>query len=332
MPWGRLDDRANGNAKLLALSDSAWRMWGCGLIYCQFNLTNGFILSHAIQTFGVRARNKEAIAEELCSVLVPGKGPCWEKTAGGYQVHDYLDWNESREQIEKDRAVGRERLERFRKRKQNAVCNALQPPLQTPHETHFEQVSTSTTTERSEKPERSRRARVFTGKRLRVTEAQHEVVLAELGPAAAGLEWPVLYGQWDANLVASGEEVDCLVHIKERAHALIRALRIERRATGPGFDPDKEAALAAERLRQEEREARVLERAEAIYQALTDEERETMAADCLSMLRRQFPLGRLGPSDGARAAVKSIRDGLLNHSLEQEVSAVRARLQVGRTA
>lgn len=26
MPWGRLDDQANGNAKLLALSDADWRM------------------------------------------------------------------------------------------------------------------------------------------------------------------------------------------------------------------------------------------------------------------------------------------------------------------
>ena len=163
MPWGRLDDRANANAKLLALSDAAWRMWGGGLIYCQFNLTDGFIPTHAVHTFGVRARNKEAIAQELCVAVVPGKGPCWHRVKGGFQVHDYLDWNESREQVEKDRAVGRNRLERFRKRKLNGVSNALQAafptPMETPAGTRSEHLSTSTTTERSKEQERSRPAR-----------------------------------------------------------------------------------------------------------------------------------------------------------------------------
>lgn len=109
MPWGRLDDKANGNAKLLALSDSAWRMWGCGLIYCQNNLTDGFIPSFAIDAFGVRAKNKQAVADELCRSLVPGKGPLWHKVDSGYQVHDYLDWNDSRESVEKQRLAALQR-------------------------------------------------------------------------------------------------------------------------------------------------------------------------------------------------------------------------------
>jgi hypothetical protein len=109
LPWGRLDDKANGNPKLLALSDSAWRMWGCGLIFCQSQLTDGFILADAIHTFGVRAKNREAVADELCRVLVPGRGPLWERVEGGYHVHDYLDWNDSREAIESKRERDRKR-------------------------------------------------------------------------------------------------------------------------------------------------------------------------------------------------------------------------------
>lgn len=125
MPWGRLDDKANGNAKLLALSDSAWRMWGCGLIYCQDNLTDGFIAEHAISAFGVRAKNKELVAAELCRSLVPNKGPLWHKVEGGFQVHDYLDWNDSREEVLRERKLVKDRKEKFNNRRdKNASKNA----------------------------------------------------------------------------------------------------------------------------------------------------------------------------------------------------------------
>jgi hypothetical protein len=109
-----LHDGANADPKLLALSDAAWRMWGCGLIYCQNALTDGFIPAHAIHTFGVRAKNKEAVAGELCRVLIPGKGPLWRVVEGGYQVHDFLDWNDSRAEVLEGRARGRDRVRRHR--------------------------------------------------------------------------------------------------------------------------------------------------------------------------------------------------------------------------
>lgn len=153
MPWGRLDDQANTNAKLLALSDPAWRMWGCGLIYCQANLTDGFIPEHVIHTFGVRAKNKSAIAAELCQSLVPGKGPCWHKVDGGYQVHDYLDWNDSRESVTAERAKSKERIERWRERARNGVTNALETP-----DEHVSTTTPTTTTTPTQRIERADRA------------------------------------------------------------------------------------------------------------------------------------------------------------------------------
>lgn len=114
VPWGRLNDKGNDDDKLLALTDAAWRMWGCGLIYCQNKLTDGFIPEHAINTFGVRAPNKKKVAAELCSSLVSGKGPLWHKVEGGYQVHDYLDWNPSKDDVLLSRQSGKQRLEVFR--------------------------------------------------------------------------------------------------------------------------------------------------------------------------------------------------------------------------
>lgn len=109
MAWGRLDDQANGNPKLLALSDPAWRMWGCALIYCQAQLTDGFVPAVAIHTFGVQARDKEKVADELCAVQVRGRAPLWAKVEGGYAVHDYLEWNDSRDVVLAKRSKDRKR-------------------------------------------------------------------------------------------------------------------------------------------------------------------------------------------------------------------------------
>jgi hypothetical protein len=190
MPWGRLDDRGNGDAKLLALSDAAWRMWGCGLIYCQFNLTDGFIPQHAIDTFGVRAKNKRVVAEELCQSLVPGKGPLWHPTEGGYQVHDYLDWNESKETIEKERALSKQRVDRFRKRRGNAVTSRVTNDEQTP----TERLSTTTTTdERFEDQNRPSRAHGLTGSGAMAGALQRDH-LRHVGPCGRVCVPEVLHG------------------------------------------------------------------------------------------------------------------------------------------
>ena len=120
MPWARKDDNANSNAKLIALSDGAYRMFDAGLIYAAKNVTEGFIPDEAIRTFGVRAPRQKCI-DELCAVLVAGKNPLWHRVAGGHQVNDYLDWNDPRAVIEKKRAKNRERLQRFRKRVRNGA-------------------------------------------------------------------------------------------------------------------------------------------------------------------------------------------------------------------
>lgn len=135
MPFGRLHEEAAGDSKLLALSDAAWRMWGMGLIYCQKNLTDGFIAAGAIFLWGVRAKQPHRVAEELCTPQVPGKEALWAHAADGYQVHDYLQWNDSKADIIKMRADAKVRIARWREQKngeRNALQEALQPPLHEP--------------------------------------------------------------------------------------------------------------------------------------------------------------------------------------------------------
>jgi hypothetical protein len=163
MSWGRLDDEANDCPKLIALSDGAFRLWACGIIYAQKKLTDGFIPARTVAAFPARRKGPQVIAE-LTSKLVPGRDVLWHVVDGGYQIHDYLDWNDRREDVLKARELGRERLNQFRQRKgdrnavRNAFRNALQTPHETPHETRLKRRlkrGTTTTTTTTEEPERA---------------------------------------------------------------------------------------------------------------------------------------------------------------------------------
>jgi len=157
MAYARLKDEINNNAKLLALSDAAHRMYTCGISYANKELTDGFLPEHIIHTFGVRAHNKAKVVTELCSVLVPGKGPLWHRVTGGFQIHDYLEHNDDRVTILAKRERSADRVERFRTRLSkgsgsdprnasgNAFCNALHPPISPPHVTRCKTTDPRTT-------------------------------------------------------------------------------------------------------------------------------------------------------------------------------------------
>jgi hypothetical protein len=162
MPWARLDDRINLDAKILALSDPAHRMWTCGLAYCSFNLTDGFIPEHAIHAFGVRALNKAKVACELCTPTVAGKKALWSKVDDGYRVNDYLDWNDSKETVQAARKKAKDRLDKHRSKKRfprvvnagyNAICNAVADAFPSPFETPTVQLSTYHVPEEAEEQE-----------------------------------------------------------------------------------------------------------------------------------------------------------------------------------
>lgn len=165
MPWARLHDQANGNGKLLAIGDAAFRLWACGLIYCQANLTDGFIPDTATSSFGVRASRADTrrAIEELCTAHLPGKSALWMRVAGGYQVHDYLEWNTSREEVLRDRDRTRDRVTRFRTRLAaigNGGETALQRQFETGNTERAERSvkSGSTTTEDQDQDQRRSRA------------------------------------------------------------------------------------------------------------------------------------------------------------------------------
>lgn len=128
MPWVRIDENAMDHPKFIAISPNAWRLWCEGLSYCQKHLTDGFIPRQGAK--GLRYYSPASLKMLLAS-LVPGKGPLWHESDGGYTVHDYHDWNESRDRVLQARSESRDRRRKWRER--HASQDALPATEQTPN-------------------------------------------------------------------------------------------------------------------------------------------------------------------------------------------------------
>lgn len=124
MPWLRIDDRAMNHPKIAGLPDGAFRLWVEGLAYCQSFLTDGAIPTSAYK--GIRAYSPKRRDALIAAGL-------WIPADDGVTVHDYLQWNDSRAQVEEARAKARERINKLRgkgkARKDDQdlpACNAVQ--------------------------------------------------------------------------------------------------------------------------------------------------------------------------------------------------------------
>jgi len=99
MPWAQLDDHFHDNPKILDTSLPAIGLYAIGLSYCSAHLSDGFIPRVVVSGM----RGSVAAARELVAHHF------WEPVQGGFRVHDYLQWNKSREQVLAERAAAAER-------------------------------------------------------------------------------------------------------------------------------------------------------------------------------------------------------------------------------
>jgi hypothetical protein len=115
MGWVRVDDAFYDHEKFQAAGPLGVAQWIAGLAWANRNLSDGFIPVSASRRLldweGVSWRGwsgdivggaDEAESDEISDHLVD----CllWEKTLGGYQIHDYHDFQPTAEKIKGDRA------------------------------------------------------------------------------------------------------------------------------------------------------------------------------------------------------------------------------------
>jgi hypothetical protein len=88
------------------LSDAAFRLWTHGLMWSKEHLTDGFIPIGMLPSLH---RHAVKYLPELLRVIVPGKGPLWHEVEGGYLIHDYEHWQETKDRIQSRRLHWREK-------------------------------------------------------------------------------------------------------------------------------------------------------------------------------------------------------------------------------
>lgn len=121
--WARLDDLFPWHRKVRRMSDGAFRLHITGVVACARDLTDGIVTADDIDDFppmrGVEKRLDELVQRDLWHPRGHACEKCEQPPAGAWVIHDYLDWNPSKAQVEEDRAAARER-QRRRRQKRNA--------------------------------------------------------------------------------------------------------------------------------------------------------------------------------------------------------------------
>lgn len=177
MSWVRLDVGFPRHPKVLDAGPAAAWLHVCGLCYCAGYLTDGRIPKRALPLLADMPKI-EAHARRLVEVGL------WVDEGDSWVVHDYLEWQEAREDVEGRRAEARERQRRSRARRTSAKNGPVTAPVtRDSHVTHSEvtlaDTDTEVTTSSSTEVTRAPRTVADDGDDLADREGRAALVLAE---------------------------------------------------------------------------------------------------------------------------------------------------------
>jgi hypothetical protein len=103
MPWFKVDDQSTFNPKVVRAGNGAFGALIRLGAYCNAQLTNGFVTDEIVRMVA-SSRELEKMLD--ANMLHP--------VDGGYQIHDYLEYQASKEQVQADRQAIKERVKRHR--------------------------------------------------------------------------------------------------------------------------------------------------------------------------------------------------------------------------
>ena len=124
MSWVKLDDGFYDNAKILRVGLTAAGLYVAGLSYAGRKLTNGFLPDVAVTMLGGDA-----------STSLPGRlvdAGLWRPVEGGYQIHDYLDYNPSAAQVKAARNAAKTRMRCMRSARVRENISEVRNPVPVP--------------------------------------------------------------------------------------------------------------------------------------------------------------------------------------------------------
>ncbi len=119
--WIRIDDKLPTNPKVMELSNRAFRAYITALCHCGQHLTDGIVSRTAAKRLAIAPRTQNELLE--ARLITPQTNG-----SGGFEIHDYLVYNPSADEVKEKQGKGRERVRKHRATSRNAVSNALQEP------------------------------------------------------------------------------------------------------------------------------------------------------------------------------------------------------------
>lgn len=115
MPFIRLCDNYNDHPKFECLSDGAFRLWHQGMGFCRKYQTDGYIPMTTVRGFKAYTQKR---LQELLAPWQTGANALWILHDVGVKVHDYLQWNPSKDEENERRSEAKERMRQIRERRQ----------------------------------------------------------------------------------------------------------------------------------------------------------------------------------------------------------------------
>jgi hypothetical protein len=119
MTWFRVDDSFYGHPKAVGLSNDSLATWTRAGEWSAWQLTDGAVPREMLPALSGDAADPEGVVRDLLHRRL------WEPAAEGWQFHDWLDWNPSREAVLAKRKLAADRTRRWRERR-NASPEASQ--------------------------------------------------------------------------------------------------------------------------------------------------------------------------------------------------------------
>lgn len=107
MSYAQIDDGILDHPKLLDAGEDAANLFIRGIIWCNGKLTDGRITKAALSRLTSKRDANKHVAELVRVGLWIDHGDCWE-------VHDYLQWNDSRQKVLARRERARARMRHVR--------------------------------------------------------------------------------------------------------------------------------------------------------------------------------------------------------------------------
>lgn len=266
MAYAQIDTGALSHPKILRLTAEAFRVWVAGLAYCQEHLTDGRIPGCALAALPVHVTRGD-VDELLAAGLwrrdgAPDQAPNSARSGARarrsgldldvvYLVHDYLQWNDSKEVVEQKRARWRDEKRRKRggRRKMSAPDTGAESAPDTGTESRAESACTiRSDTQRSDQENANafsfardggragHRSHVFCSAAFCVPAFKHEELHAQLGTLRDRVDLLGWYRRLSEHQLEAAEPIPHLTRWLDGKFAeLVTEHERVRKASGPSY-------------------------------------------------------------------------------------------------